>query len=106
MLAVGAALGAVTLPDYVIEHLRFFATPAWRPLFAVTGAIATVVLGLFIHERAADLQRHLDQDLLDAFLDHIPDNVFFKDLNSRFVRISTSMAKYCAQELRRCSEQD
>jgi diguanylate cyclase (GGDEF)-like protein/PAS domain S-box-containing protein len=36
----------------------------------------------------------VDRELLDAFLEHIPDNVFFKDRDSRFVRISKSMASY------------
>lgn len=95
MLALGAALGTFTLPDPIIGHIRSFAHPVWRTLIASTAAFAIAALGLWIHERAADLQRQLDQELLDAFLAHIPDNVFFKDLNSRFVRISTSMAKYC-----------
>ena len=33
-----------------------------------------------------------DQQLLDAFLDHIPDCVYFKDCDSRFVRISRTLA--------------
>jgi diguanylate cyclase (GGDEF)-like protein/PAS domain S-box-containing protein len=35
----------------------------------------------------------LDRYLLQAFLDYIPDNVFFKDRKSRFVRVSRGMAK-------------
>jgi PAS domain S-box-containing protein len=42
-----------------------------------------------------DRQQRLDRYLLEAFLEHIPDNVFFKDLDSRFVRVSSAMAKYC-----------
>ncbi len=35
-----------------------------------------------------------DQELLDAFLEHIPDHVYFKDTNSRFVRISRALAAH------------
>ena len=36
----------------------------------------------------------IEQELLDAFLEHIPDSVYFKDLDSRFVRISRSLATH------------
>jgi len=62
------------------------------------GGIASLILilvGLFVSKRTASRQDSVDRELLDAFMEHIPDNVFFKDRDSRFVRISKSMTAYC-----------
>src|SRR5580700_2967123 len=39
-----------------------------------------------------ELMPEIQEDLLRAFLEHIPDGVYFKDRKSRFVRISGSLA--------------
>ncbi|MGH9604869.1 MAG: diguanylate cyclase domain-containing protein [Terracidiphilus sp.] len=57
---------------------------------AVAALAATVVLLNSLSERQIKMQR----DLLEAFLEHIPINVFFKDREGRFIRISRSMADY------------
>ena len=36
----------------------------------------------------------IEQESLDAFLEHIPDLVYFKDRASRFVRLSRSLATH------------
>jgi PAS domain-containing protein len=36
----------------------------------------------------------MERELLEVFLEHIPDNVFFKDRDSRFVCVSRAMADY------------
>ena len=38
--------------------------------------------------------RALDRTLVTAFLENIPDNVYFKDRDSRFIAVSASMFKY------------
>jgi diguanylate cyclase (GGDEF)-like protein/PAS domain S-box-containing protein len=62
---------------------------------AGVGALVLIVVGIIVLRRTENQRHRLDRDLLDAFLEHIPDNVFFKDCDSRFVRISRSMANYC-----------
>jgi len=61
------------------------------------GAIVTVllvVIGLVVHKALADGRFQMQRSLLEAFLNHIPDNIFFKDRASRFLQVSRSMANY------------
>lgn len=58
---------------------------AVTPLIAVAGVLLVVRV----------LSRHrIDQQLLYAFFEHIPDNVYFKDRSGRFIRINRAMADY------------
>src|ERR1700733_9487255 len=41
--------------------------------------IAVLVAGLIILKTIADFRHQTEQSLLEAFLENIPDNVFFKD---------------------------
>jgi diguanylate cyclase (GGDEF)-like protein/PAS domain S-box-containing protein len=78
--------------------LRSLPNSVSRYKYLIEGLILSifVLLGLAGLERGIDRQHQLEKDLLDAFLRHIPDSVFFKDLNSRFVRISHAMAEHCS----------
>jgi diguanylate cyclase (GGDEF)-like protein/PAS domain S-box-containing protein len=62
---------------------------------AGVGSLVLIVVGIIVLRRTVDQRHRVDRDLLDAFMEHIPDNVFFKDRDSRFVRISRAMANYC-----------
>ena len=68
------------------------------PLLALVCIVALVVALLFLLDRPTERRRELEASLLKAFLDHIPDNVFFKSRASRFVRISRAMAVYCGMK--------
>jgi PAS domain S-box-containing protein len=57
--------------------------------------VTFVVLGVAISIWQADRHHWAERELLEAFLEHIPDKVYFKDLDSRFVRISRAKAESC-----------
>jgi diguanylate cyclase (GGDEF)-like protein/PAS domain S-box-containing protein len=88
VIGAGVASG-VLLPAHGSAHALFFY------LVYACGLLTFLVLGLAAIESGVNRQRMLDQDLLDMFLEHIPDNVFFKDRESRFLRISRAMAVHC-----------
>jgi diguanylate cyclase (GGDEF)-like protein/PAS domain S-box-containing protein len=57
-------------------------------------AMCVLAVSLILLKTVDDFSHQTEQSLLDAFLENIPDNVFFKDRESRFIRISNAMAKY------------
>jgi diguanylate cyclase (GGDEF)-like protein/PAS domain S-box-containing protein len=63
------------------------------PLVAIA-VLALIVIGLVILRSWVDRRSSMDRDLLSAFLEHIPDTVFFKDRESRFLRISHAGANH------------
>ena len=58
------------------------------------GFLTLIVVGLLFLKSQAERQYRAEHELLEAFLEHIPDNVYFKDRDSRFVCISRAMADY------------
>jgi diguanylate cyclase (GGDEF)-like protein/PAS domain S-box-containing protein len=55
--------------------------------------VVALIVALFVLFRALkDRRSRLERYLLEAFLEHIPDHVYFKDRNSRFVRVNKAMA--------------
>ena len=57
-------------------------------------ALAVLVVTLVILKKTVDIRHQTEQSLLEAFLQNIPDNVFFKDRESRFIRVNNAMAAY------------
>ena len=60
---------------------------------AAITVITVIILLLIIVLSRADRLFWAERQLLDAFMENIPESVYFKDLRSRFVRISTKMAR-------------
>lgn len=91
MIGVSAAL--FLIPVSLFEHvIAATSSPILRTTVAI-GMIAFAVLGIVVLKSAGEAQNGLDRNLLDAFLEHIPDNVYFKDRESRFLCMSNAMAK-------------
>src|ERR1035437_3164918 len=60
---------------------------------AAIGVLTLIVVGLLFLKSMGERRYQIERELLDAFLDHIPDNVYFRDRDSRFVCISRAMAE-------------
>ena len=101
-IAVSAAIAGIIValrfaPSTLAHGNRSYASASASSSLSI-GAIAVftlIVVGLVFHKSRRDQRYRIERELLEAFLEHIPDNVFFKDCESRFVRVSRAMADYC-----------
>jgi diguanylate cyclase (GGDEF)-like protein/PAS domain S-box-containing protein len=94
-ILLGIAVGIAIVPNWVLISVRPTLYSFGLLVATVLCLAAFVLLGLSYLASTIDRSQQLDRDLLEAFLEHIPDNVFFKDRESRFIRISRAMANYC-----------
>ena len=93
-ILLGIAIGAITLSGALAGHK---ASPSILlfDLACCVIALLFVVVGLAVIEFQIERQQDLDRTLLQTLLEHIPNIVFFKDRESRFLRISHAMARHC-----------
>ena len=69
----------------------FHWSAAWAAIVLLF--LAVVVAALVIAKGLADQECKREEELLNAFLEHIPDAVYFKDRASRFLRINCALAR-------------
>jgi PAS domain S-box-containing protein len=67
---------------------------AGAPALVGVSLCAFVLLGMAILMSLMDRRYWAEQQLLETFLEYIPDRVYFKDLESRFLRISRAKATF------------
>ncbi len=100
------ALAAMLVGGMVTGVLMNFTPAHSAPLrilgFSFAGAAGigltliflAVVGGLVVLRALADRECGTERDFLNAFLEYIPDHVYFKDRNSRFLRINRALGNY------------
>jgi diguanylate cyclase (GGDEF)-like protein/PAS domain S-box-containing protein len=93
-IMTGAMIGLRFAPGNVDHGSQFYASGSSSLAVAGFVLFALITAGLVVLKSIEDRRYQMERELLDAFLEHIPDNVFFKDRDSRFVRISRAMANY------------
>jgi diguanylate cyclase (GGDEF)-like protein/PAS domain S-box-containing protein len=98
-IAISAALAGIIIalrfaPSTFAHENWSYASGASSLSVVAIGFLTLIVVGLLFHKSQGERRYRGEHDLLEAFLEHIPDNVYFKDRDSRFVCISRAMAGY------------
>jgi diguanylate cyclase (GGDEF)-like protein/PAS domain S-box-containing protein len=98
-IAVSAAIAGIIValrfaPSTLAHGNRSYASASSSLSIGAIAVFTLIVVGLVFLKSRRDQRYQMDRELLEVFLEHIPDNVFFKDCDSRFVRVSRAMADY------------
>jgi len=84
-----------TIEDQGSDGAARFVQVIRTPRFDETGAVAGLQ-GMFwdvTEAKTAEIALGRERDLLDAIMNSSTDNIYFKDLESRFIRVNKSMAR-------------
>jgi PAS domain S-box-containing protein len=91
-IPVGHYIGMAAVTFVPTAPVTWDVRDASAPSIAGLSLITFAVLGLAVLFSLADRRFWTEQRLLETFLEYIPDRVYFKDLDSRFLRISRAKA--------------
>ncbi len=76
-----------------INWVRVYAHPIWdnkqNRLAGIVGAVQDIT-----QQKITETMLAYERDLLQIFMDNIPDNIYFKDTESRFIRINKAQAHF------------
>jgi PAS domain S-box-containing protein len=90
--------GAFGLPILVGDEVRgvveFFSHEIHQPDDELLQSLASIgrQIGQFIERKRAEADVQHERDLLYALMDSMPDTIYFKDAQSRFLRVNTALA--------------